>query len=81
MKSLTAALSRFFNRSGWRGIETARFDREIDLAVIDGNTELLGICCIRHADDWLDAETLKPIKVTATHWRFRWPLIFPVSCC
>ena len=80
MKRLTAALSRFFDRSTWRDIETAPFDRELELAVIDGEINLLGTC-IRRADNWFDADTLGPIKVTATHWRFRWPLIFPFSCC
>ena len=81
MKKLAAALFRVLDTSRWRDIETAPFDRELELAVIDGEIRTVGRFCLRHGDDWLDVETLKPIKVTATHWRFRWPVIFPVSCC
>ena len=81
MKKLAAALFRLFDTSRWRDIETAPFDRELELAVIDGEIRAIGGFCLRHGEDWLDAETLKPVKVTATHWRFRWPMIFPVSCC
>jgi hypothetical protein len=81
MKKLMAALLGFLDSSQWRDIETAPFDRELELAVIDGEVRPIDVFCLRHGDDWFDAETLKPIKVTATHWRSRWPLIFPVSCC
>lgn len=81
MKRFGVALIRFLDRSGWREIATAPFDRELELAVIDGAVRRTGVFCLRQGDDWLDAETLRPINVTATHWRFRWPLIFPYSCC
>ena len=81
MKKLAAVLSRLFEPSQWRDIETAPSDRELELAVIDGEVRPIGVFCLRHGDDWLDAETLRPINVTATHWRFRWPMIFPASCC
>ena len=81
MKKLAAALSRFFDTSRWREIETAPFDRELELAVIDGEVRPVGGFCLRHGDDWFDAETLRPIQITATHWRSRWPLLFAVSCC
>jgi hypothetical protein len=81
MKKIAAALSRLFDTSRWRDIETAPFDRELELAVIDGEIRPLGGACLRHGDGWFDAETLTPINVTATHWRSRWPVIFPVSCC
>ena len=81
MKRLAAALLRVFDTSRWRDIETAPFDRELELGVIDGEIRTVGGFCLRHGDDWLDAETLKPVQVTATHWRSRWPVIFPVSCC
>ena len=80
-EKLKAALSRLFDTSQWRDIETAPSDRELELAVIDGEVRQIGVFCLRHGDDWLDAETLRPINVTATHWRFRGPVIFPVSCC
>ena len=81
MKKLCAALIRIFDRSGWREIATAPFDRELELAVIDGALHPIGVFCIRHGDGWLDLETLQPITITAKHWRFRWPLIFPFRCC
>lgn len=81
MKKLAAALFRLLDTSRWRDIETAPFGRELELAIIDGEMRAVGGFCLRHGDDWLDAETLKPVKATATHWRFRWPVIFPVSCC
>ena len=81
MRWLTTLLSRLVNASEWRDIATAPFDREIELAVIDGEVGVLDCHCIRHGDGWLDAETLKPIQVTATHWRFRQPVLLPMSCC
>jgi len=81
MKKLIAALGRLLDTSRWQDIETAPFDRELEVAVIDGDIRTAGVFCLRHGDAWFDAETLRPIKVTATHWRSRWPLILPVSCC
>lgn len=81
MKKLAAALARLLDTSRWRDIDTAPFDRELELAVIDGEVRPLGGFCLRHGDGWFDAETLRPIEVSATHWRSRWPVIFPVSCC
>lgn len=81
MQRLLVTLTRFLDTSQWRDIESAPFDRELELAVIDGEVRPISRFCLRHRDGWLDAETLRPIKLTATHWRSRWPLIFPVSCC
>lgn len=81
MKKLASILSRLFDNSRWHDIETAPVDRELELATIDGEIRPVGGFCLRHGDDWFDAETLRPIEVSATHWRFRWPVIFPVSCC
>jgi len=79
MRWLTALLSRVANASEWRDITTAPFDREIELAMVGGDAGVL--CCIRHGDGWLDAATLRPIEVTATHWRFRPLGLLPMSCC
>ena len=81
MRKLAAALFRLLDTSQWRDIGSAPFDRELELAVIDGDVRPIGGYCLRHGNDWYDAETLNPIEVTATHWRCRWPVIFPVSCC
>jgi hypothetical protein len=81
MKKLAAALFRLLDAPRWRDIQSAPFDRELELAVIEGDVCRVGGFCLRHGDDWLDAETLNPIKVNATHWRFRWPILLPASCC
>jgi hypothetical protein len=81
MDRLTAILMRFLRGAGWREIATAPFDREIEIAVINDNVPVLGGSRVRHGDGWLDAETLKPVAVTATHWRYRRPAMLPMSCC
>jgi hypothetical protein len=80
MRWFITPLSRLVTASEWRDIASAPFDREIELAAMDGNVGVL-VRCVRHGDGWLDAETLRPIKITATHWRFRPPAFLPMSCC
>ena len=79
MAWLNSLLTRLAGTS-WREIATAPFDREIELAVISGEVGMLR-CCIRHGDNFLDAETLRPVEIEATHWRFRQAVILPVTCC
>jgi hypothetical protein len=74
-------ISRFSCGSDWRDIATAPLHREIELAIIDGDVGVLGFCGLRHTNGWLDAETLKPVTVAATHWRYRQSAVVPVSCC
>jgi len=74
-------LSYAFGASDWREIATAPFDRELELAVIDGQVGVLDVSYFRHGDGWLDAETLKPVDIAATHWRLRRWSCLPVSCC
>lgn len=82
MTQLISFLSRLVCTSQWRDIATAPFDREIELAaVIDGEVGVLGASYFRHGDAWLNAETLKPVAVVATHWRFRRSAVLPVTCC
>lgn len=66
--------------SEWREIATAPLHRELELAQIGNEVGALGFA-VRYADGWLDAETLRPVTVTATHWRYRQPGILPFSCC
>ena len=80
MNRLIAFLSRQL-RNEWREIGTAPFDREIEVAVIDRDVNLPGCPCLCHGDGWLDAETLMPVAITATHWRYRRPIMLPMSCC
>jgi hypothetical protein len=77
---LNSFLSRLAG-TDWRDITTAPVDRAIELAVIDGKVGVLPFFCLRHGDDWLDAETLRPVRVAATHWRFARPAVFPMACC
>lgn len=74
-------LSRLFSFGEWREIATAPFDREIELAVIDGHVGVLEGSCLRHGNGWLDAETLRPMTVNATHWRYRRPAFVLPCCC
>jgi hypothetical protein len=80
MTRLAALLSRLFSTPEWREIATAPFDREIELAVIGDRVGLVEGGRLRHGNGWLDAETLQPVAVTATHWRYR-HMILPMSCC
>jgi hypothetical protein len=77
---LNSLFSRLAGRN-WREIATAPFDRAVELAVIDGKIGVLPCFGLRRGDDWLDAETLRPLKVTATHWRFARAAFPPISCC
>ena len=74
-------LSRILGPSEWRAIETAPFDRMIELATINGDVSTIDGSRLRHGDGWLDAETLRPVAVAATHWRYPRPAMLPMSCC
>jgi hypothetical protein len=81
MAWLSLLLSRFASAAQWRDITTAPFDRALELAVIDGGIRVLESCCIRYGNGWLDAETLRPVAIDATHWRYRQADFLPMSCC
>ena len=54
----------------WKTISSAPFDRELELAVIEGNDEhALVFPCRRVLRGWLNATTSKLVEVTPTHWR------------
>jgi hypothetical protein len=80
MNRLRSLLSRLL-RNEWREIASAPFDREIEVAVIAGTIGVLDGTRLRHGDGWLDAETLRPVNLEATHWRYRALPLLPVSCC
>lgn len=80
MKRVLSLLSRLL-RNDWREIATAPFDREIEVAIIDGDTNVWGASCVRHGDSWFDTETLRPVEIRATHWRYRRAVMRPMSCC
>jgi hypothetical protein len=74
------ALLAHLTRNQWREIGSAPFDRQIEVAILDEDVTVAGGPCLRHGDGWLDAETLRPIEMTATHWRYRQAMMLPVSC-
>ena len=56
----------------WKPIDTAPFDRDLELAVIDSRgTHLVAFPCRRRTDNgWLDVETKKRVYyIRPTHWR------------
>ena len=54
----------------WQPIATAPFDRDLELAVIDGNEpHALVFPCRRILGGWVDAATMRRIEVRPTHWR------------
>ncbi|MBP1293783.1 MULTISPECIES: hypothetical protein [Bradyrhizobium] len=66
---------------GWHDIASAPFGCVIELAMIDGERQPLGVPCIRHTEGWLDAATMQPVIVSATHWRHWQPDVLPTCCC
>jgi len=58
----------------WKPINNAPFDREVELAIIDGQGEhVLIFPCCRIAGGWADAQTKKQLfHILPTHWR-DWP--------
>ena len=54
----------------WHLVETAPFDRDLELAVIDGNEiHTLVFPCRRRPHGWVNAKTNASIGVHPTHWR------------
>ena len=58
----------------WNPINSAPFDREVELAVIDGQGEHALIFPCRRVDGaWVDAQTNRQLyHILPTHWR-DWP--------
>ncbi|PDT75844.1 hypothetical protein CO675_17075 [Bradyrhizobium sp. C9] len=81
MRRLLTSIIRRLTLLGWRDIGSAPSDRVIELAVIDDDRHPLGFPCIRHADGWFDATTMRPVTVSATHWRYWQPDVLPMCCC
>ena len=54
----------------WRVIATAPFDRDLELAVVEGNAiHRLVFPCRRAFHGWVNARTNAPVSVHPTHWR------------
>ncbi len=54
----------------WQPINTAPFDRDLQLAVLDRDGEhALVFPCRRILNGWINAESKQRIDVLPTHWR------------
>ena len=54
----------------WQNISTAPNDRDVQLAVIDGDgPHALVFPCRRIAGGWMNAETKERLDVHPSHWR------------
>jgi len=54
----------------WLDIDTAPFDQELELAVIDSDgAQSLVFPCRRTSDGWVDAMAGRWVQVHPTHWR------------
>ena len=54
----------------WQPINTAPFDRDLQLAVLneDGENALV-FACRRVSDGWMNVRTHQRIEIHPTHWR------------
>jgi len=58
------------NEAVWERISTAPYDRDLELAVIEGNhVHALVFACRRIVDGWIKVSTRERITVSPTHWR------------
>ena len=54
----------------WFKIETAPFDRDLEVAVIDfDGPHAVIFPCRRVLGGWVKAKTLTPVEISPTHWR------------
>ena len=55
----------------WINIETAPFDRDLEVAVIeaDGDIHAVVFACRRTLRGWIKSETSRPVELHPTHWR------------
>jgi hypothetical protein len=54
----------------WEDISTAPYDRDLELAVIDGNrVHPLVFACRRTASGWVKVSTLERVPISPSHWR------------
>jgi len=58
------------SNAAWHPIETAPFDRDLEISVIENaDAHVLVFRCRRVSNGWINATTGKPINVRPTHWR------------
>jgi hypothetical protein len=65
----------------WKAIDTAPFDRDVELAVIDAaGVHALAFPCRRVFGGWVNAETKKRLYyLLPTHWRDRSAVPMPAT--
>jgi hypothetical protein len=57
--------------SVWIPVHAAPFDRDLELAVIDGpEINAIEFPCRREFDGWKSADDLMPLAIDPTHWRY-----------
>ncbi len=62
------------NSTTWETISMAPYDRDIELAVVDGDrVHPLVFACRRTPGGWVKATTLERVNVNPTHWRLWQP--------
>jgi hypothetical protein len=65
----------------WQPISIAPFDRDIQLAVLDGEgAHALVFPCRRILRGWIDAQSRVKVDVRPTHWRMWDEAITPSVC-
>ena len=58
------------NEESWQPIQTAPFDQDLELAVVEGSeAHRLAVRTRRTAHGWISAATGRQIDVNPTHWR------------
>jgi hypothetical protein len=58
------------DESVWETISTAPYDRDLELAVIEGDrVHSLVFACRRVPNGWVKVSTRERITVSPTHWR------------
>lgn len=58
------------DRSVWENISTAPFNRDLEVAVIEGDSlHALVFACRRTLGGWIRAKTRERLTVNPTHWR------------
>ena len=54
----------------WSPVASAPFDRDIELAVLDGDgAHALVFPCRRIVGGWMSAQTRERLDINPTHWR------------
>jgi hypothetical protein len=62
------------DRPIWESISTAPYDRDLEIAVVEGDhVHPLIFACRRTMDGWVRASTRERVAISPTHWRL-WPV-------